>query len=80
MRQFKRMAHPDRIITSIVYVGSIIGVIINECLNGGWGIRLALVIIQLLALIWYNLSLLPGGRKAALFCMKGCCSSAASSL
>jgi hypothetical protein len=74
------MVDPDRIITSIVYVGSMIGVILNECLYGHWAIRLVLVIIQMLALCWYTLSLLPGGRKAALFCMKGCCKSATSDL
>ena len=88
-RQKKIMFMKTRIITSIVFLTSMIVVLLliflpisektKEKKYYKFGL-FALVIVEYISMIWYNLSYIPFGRKITKFCCKRCCKKGGKSL
>ena len=88
-RQKKIMFNKTRIITSIVFLSSMIVVLlliflpideeIKEKKYFKFGL-FVLVIVEYISMIWYNLSYIPFGRKITKFCCKRCCKKGGKSL
>jgi hypothetical protein len=68
-RQIKSMMDDKRKITSIVYISSLVLTVITCFINMNHKAKLfllvTLVIVQFCAMIWYNLSYIPFGRRTA---------------
>ena len=72
LKQIKNMCNPNRLIATIVFLASM-GMTLFSALYLKSAILVILfVIIQFLALFWYTLSYIPGGRS----CFKSCCKNA----
>ena len=81
MAQIKSMFDKKRWLTSTVFVGSIIGVILCAVFNSKaaeqgftkmWVIILALVLVQFCAYFWLCISYIPYGQKIFCKCCKKC--------
>ncbi|KXZ53220.1 hypothetical protein GPECTOR_7g1113 [Gonium pectorale] len=64
VKQCQRMLEEKRILATIVYIAAIAGTLAVAFTTGNAGLCLIMLIIQLLALIWYCLTWVPGGQAA----------------
>lgn len=71
MNQLKKMFDPTRLITTIVFLVSIVMTLISALVIKIGVLVLIFVIIQFLALIWYTLSYIPFARQAITSCCRG---------
>eukprot|EP01102_Stenamoeba_stenopodia_P014379 TRINITY_DN4764_c0_g1_i1.p1 TRINITY_DN4764_c0_g1~~TRINITY_DN4764_c0_g1_i1.p1 ORF type:complete len:189 (-),score=39.61 TRINITY_DN4764_c0_g1_i1:140-706(-) len=62
--QIKSMTHPKRIIATIVYIGALVLTLVFALALDSIGAALIMVIIQILALLWYIASYIPYARTA----------------
>jgi hypothetical protein len=67
------LVKPDRLFTSLIYIGSMTLVILNEMFWSKSLLRIILICVQMCALVWYCLSYIPGARRACWGCLKACC-------
>jgi len=80
-KQFKNMTDKKRLITTLVFVGSVIMTIVSVIFFENWVLTLVFVLIQFAAYIWYVLSYIPYGRECCTGCLKNlCCSKTAADL
>ena len=75
MRQLKRMFHPKRVVSTILFLGSLIATVVFSFFfdkSIGWHklVLLLLMLAQFCSLFWYTLSYIPFGQK---ICKKICC-------
>ena len=70
-RQLDSMKEEKRMITSLVFVGSMIMTFISIYFFHSNLLTLLFVIIQFCSYIWYVLSYFPYGREMAMNCIKG---------
>ncbi|KAG2486547.1 hypothetical protein HYH03_014848 [Edaphochlamys debaryana] len=64
VKQCQRMMEEQRILATIVYVASIAGTLAVAFTTGNAGLCLIMLVIQLLALVWYCVTWIPGGQAA----------------
>ena len=69
-RQFKKAFAPERRITSIILVLSILACLIVGFFTTSFALLLVLVIIQLCAYVWYSIIMFPCGKKICCGCCK----------
>lgn len=69
LRQLKNMCAATRFIATIVYLLAIILTLLSAFLAKSALLVILCLIIQLLALIWYTLSYIPGARFLVKKCM-----------
>ena len=72
MNQLKNMFKGTRLVATCVYLGAMIMTLVAACYWKSFGLTVFFLIIQSLALTWYCLSYIPGGRAAATSCFKSC--------
>jgi len=70
MNQLKRMFDPTRLITTIVFLASLVMTLVSAIVLKISVLVLVFVIIQFLALIWYILSYIPYSRTLITSCCK----------
>lgn len=64
----------DRTIASGLYLGCLVGTILLCVLYPKWYLVLPMIIVQMLAGLWYTLSFFPRIRRWILgCCVRGCC-------
>jgi hypothetical protein len=88
-KQRKIMFKKTRLITSLIFIISMISVLLliflpmsqttKEKKIYKYGLMI-LVIIEYISMIWYNLSYIPFGRRICKFCCKRCCKKGGESL
>ena len=71
-RQFQSIFHPDRVVTSSVFVASMIGTLVAAFIVKSALMCFFFVIIQYGSYIWYCASFIPYGRSFLLGCGKRC--------
>ncbi|EFJ42503.1 hypothetical protein VOLCADRAFT_83604 [Volvox carteri f. nagariensis] len=64
VKQCQRMFEEKRILATIVYIAAIAGTLAVAFTTGNAGLCLIMLVIQLLALIWYCVTWIPGGQAA----------------
>ena len=70
--QWQKMMHPVRATTTIVLLASIACTVVFALF--GWGeLTTIAAIVQYCSLLWYVLSLIPGGQKCCTACINTCC-------
>ena len=72
-RQLKNMTDKKRLITSLIYIISIIMTIISVYVFDSWILVVVFISIQFGAYIWYVLSYIPFGRQLCKGCLKNFC-------
>jgi hypothetical protein len=71
--QWKAMTNKSRLVTSIVYVVSIILTLVVALATNIKPLVFLFLIIQVLAYYWYTISFIPFGHKLAKGIFKSCC-------
>jgi hypothetical protein len=71
-RQCSSLFHPDRALTTTVFMLSMGGTIVSSFLLHSAWLTFSFVIIQYASYIWYCASYVPYGRQALLGCVKKC--------
>lgn len=71
--QWKAMTNKSRLITSIVYVLSIVLTLVIALTTNIKPLVFLFLIIQVLAYYWYTISFIPFGQKLAKGIFKSCC-------
>jgi antibiotic biosynthesis monooxygenase (ABM) superfamily enzyme len=71
--QWKAMTNKSRLVTSIVYILSIILTLVIALATQIKGLVIVFLIIQVCAYYWYTISFIPFGQKLAKGCLKSCC-------
>ena len=71
-RQCSSLFHPDRAVTTSVFMLSMVGTIIASFLLHSALLTFSFVIVQYTSYIWYCASYVPYGRTALLGCLKKC--------
>mmetsp|Transcript_34916 Transcript_34916/g.31442 ORF Transcript_34916/g.31442 Transcript_34916/m.31442 type:complete len:162 (-) Transcript_34916:25-510(-) len=70
-KQFKNMGKPTRLVTTIVYISSMVAILVCVLfLDVPPIVLLLLVIVELCAFVWYCASYIPYGRKCLKMCFK----------
>ncbi|PNW76044.1 hypothetical protein CHLRE_12g549950v5 [Chlamydomonas reinhardtii] len=64
VKQFQRMMEEKRILATIVYIASIAGTLAIAFTTHNPALCLIMLVIQLLALVWYCVTWIPGGQAA----------------
>ncbi|GFR48075.1 hypothetical protein Agub_g9913 [Astrephomene gubernaculifera] len=64
VKQCQRMFEEKRILATIVYIAAIAGTLAVAFTTGNAALCLIMLVIQLLALVWYCLTWVPGGQAA----------------
>jgi hypothetical protein len=59
-------------VATCVYLAAMVMTLVAACYWKSFGLTVFFLIIQSLALTWYCLSYIPGGRTAASSCFKSC--------
>ncbi len=73
-RQCKKMFHPTRRITCVIYLVLLIAVFAVAMSKAPFGVVILLFILQFAAATWYAISYIPYGRKMVISCFKdNCC-------
>jgi hypothetical protein len=72
--QWKAMTNKSRMLTSIVYILSIVATIVVACVVKIKALTFICLGVQMCAYFWYNLSFIPCGHKIAKKCCKQICS------
>ncbi|KAG2433923.1 hypothetical protein HXX76_008275 [Chlamydomonas incerta] len=64
VKQFQRMMEEKRILATIVYILSIAGTLTIAFTTHNPALCLIMLVIQILALVWYCVTWIPGGQAA----------------
>ncbi|KAG2446533.1 hypothetical protein HYH02_008520 [Chlamydomonas schloesseri] len=64
VKQCQRMMEEQRILATIVYIGSIAGTLAIAFTTHNPALCIIMLLIQILALLWYCITWIPGGQAA----------------
>jgi hypothetical protein len=67
-RQAKNMFKATRLVATLMYLGCLIMTIVSACVLKSFPLTMMFLVLQALALVWYCLSYIPGGRSVLKSC------------
>ena len=67
-RQAKNMFKATRLVATVMYLGCLIMTIVSACVLKSFPLTMMFLVLQSMALVWYCLSYIPGGRSVLKSC------------